>query len=98
MIIEQTENKCNPNDCPHPCGTYETCLKCKASGDNINYIYVTDGRKMTKWKTLDRVRAEMIKKEIDEYLWKIGFTNWIDASRAEVKNNIFNIIDSYYPK
>lgn len=47
---------------------------------------------------LDRARAEMIKKEIDEYLWKIGFTNWIDASRAEVKNNIFNIIDSYYPK
>ena len=27
-------DKCNPNDCPHPYGTYETCLKCKEDGDN----------------------------------------------------------------
>lgn len=29
--------KCETNDCPHPDGDYETCLECKANGDNYNY-------------------------------------------------------------
>lgn len=37
MAIEalqaQAETKCNPNDCPHPYGTYETCNACKTSGE-----------------------------------------------------------------
>ena len=51
-------DKCNPNDCPHPYGTYETCIKCKEDGGNKS-VAIPSADKTEQWQELKETITEM---------------------------------------
>lgn len=79
----QAETKCNPNDCPHPYGTYETCNECKANGDNV-------------FKMRDATPEEQ--EAIDRYIKSISKPTGVDFDSLSDSQIIHHLTDKAYSK